>query len=92
MIQEHNKLYHQGGIDAPEFTKEINQFADLSDEEFIKGYTGVRVPKRLQDKANENKVRGRKLMKILNQLPEWAYHGGDSDKQATPTPEEVSKY
>ena len=44
MIEEHNALYEQGGEDPPLFTMAVNKFTDMSDEEFLRGYTGLRVP------------------------------------------------
>ena len=96
MIEEHNKLFHQGGPGAPQFTRIVNQFADLTDQEFMQGYTGLIVPKRLQDKTNgtsaaDDNTRGRKLAKYLDHLPEWAVHGRDNF-DATPNSKEVQNY
>jgi len=43
-VQEHNALYHAGAQGAPEFTLAINKFSDMTEEEFLKGYTGLVVP------------------------------------------------
>lgn len=94
MIQEHNELFEKGGPGAPQFTRIINQFADLTDEEFMKGYAGAIVPKRLRDEKREegNSVeRGRKLAKYLDHLPEWAAHGRD-DFDAIPSKKDVQTF
>jgi hypothetical protein len=40
MIEDHNKLYNSG---KAQFDMEINKFADLTDEEFISKYTGIKI-------------------------------------------------
>jgi cathepsin H len=60
----------------------------MTDEEFMKGYAGVRLPNRLTEKAQP--AAGRRLMRYLDHLPEWARHGKDHD--AAPSDEQVSKY
>ena len=49
MIEQHNKLFAENK--AP-FDMRINQFADLTDEEFLGGYaSGLSVPSRLSSKT-----------------------------------------
>lgn len=43
-VEKHNALFEAGGPNSPEFTLEINKFADLTEEEFLDGYTGLVVP------------------------------------------------
>lgn len=42
MVEAHNKLFESG---QALFDMEINKFSDLTDEEFIKQYTGISISK-----------------------------------------------
>ena len=49
-IVEHNKIPDSG------FDMEVNQFADLTEAEFLKGYTGLMVPKEKTDKLRGTSI------------------------------------
>lgn len=51
MVEAHNKLYESG---EAQFDMEINKFADLTDEEFISKYTGIKISKERKEKADLN--------------------------------------
>ena len=74
-IQAHNALYAKGGPGAPEFTMAVNQFTDVSDEEFMKGYTGLKVPSRKERKANKNTSK-RRLKRYYDHWPTDAEKNG----------------
>lgn len=48
MIEDHNKLYEAG---KAQFDMEINKFADLTDEDFISKYTGIKISQERKEKA-----------------------------------------
>ena len=47
-IVEHNKLFESG---EAQFDMEVNQFADLTEKEFLDGYTGLQIPKNWTENA-----------------------------------------
>lgn len=50
-IEAHNKLYEQG--EAP-FDMEVNQFADMTEEEFLAQYaSGIKVPEKRSNASIE---------------------------------------
>ena len=80
-IIDHNKLYDEGGPGAPEFNMAVNQFADMTEEEFLAKYTGLNVPKHKTEKMKDFKFPEPSKRRRLNGGTMRVYYEEDESKK-----------